>query len=119
MSYRFVSHDQLARELCRALHKPGMYFSTYVPDTIADWAELIEAAPYLRDERPQTAENNCMQCIVEEAGVILCDTDEERDALYNQTVGDDGPTEANPYNGPCRVYALTISADGEFLNENT
>jgi len=38
---------------------------------------------------------------------------------YYRTVGDDGPTKLNDYNGPCRIYALTCDPFGQLLNENT
>jgi hypothetical protein len=52
-------------------------------------------------------------------GIVVFDTQEEMEEAYERTAGDDGPTELNPYDGPCRIYALTIGADGEMQNENT
>lgn len=77
-----------------------------------DLDEIQKAAPYID---PSTD----AQFIVEGGGVIICDDDAEMDRLYQSTVGDDGPTKTNPYNGPQRVYALTCSANGHPMNENT
>lgn len=59
------------------------------------------------------------QTLVDGVAFLFFDTEEELKEYYNQVVGDDGPTEANPYDGPCRVYALTCGPDGQLLNENT
>jgi hypothetical protein len=51
--------------------------------------------------------------------IVLFDTEEELLYAYNRTVGDDGPTKLNPYNGPARVYARTCDQDGNLITENT
>ena len=105
-----LSQVEVAQRLCAALKKPGLYISFFVPDGV-DVGDIVKAAPYLSFERD-------MQVTTDGQAVILCDSDEERDALYEQTVGDDGST-VNGYDGPLRVYALTIDARGNTLNENT
>ena len=119
MAYRYIDTTQAASELARLHKKPVLYISFSWEKS---WEELFKAAPYLergfRDIQ-QHDDNNPAQCLMEGQAIIVCDTDEERDNLFSLTVGDDGPTQANPYAGPARVYALTISADGESLNENT
>jgi len=47
------------------------------------------------------------------------DSEEDLDACYGATVGPDGPTDSNPYDGPASVYAVTCGPDGELRNENT
>jgi hypothetical protein len=44
----------------------------------------------------------------------MCDDVAELDRLYDMTVGDDGPTSSNPYDGDVRVSAVTSEG-----NENT
>lgn len=121
MAYRFIDRTQAARELCKAHGKWGLYIS--FPDLgAAEWDDFKRAAPYFNiawGENPPQDDNNAGQCLFEGTAIILCDTEEEMNDLYDQTVGDDGPTEKNSYNGPMRVYALTISPEGEFRNENT
>lgn len=90
-------------ELCRASKSWGLYVSHGGPSA-------TPAAPYLDPGDP---------ILVNGQGIILCETEAEMLDLFGRTVGDDGPTAQNPYDGPDRVYALTCSPEGEFLNENT
>lgn len=39
--------------------------------------------------------------------------------LFQRTVGDDGPTPLNTYDGPVRVYACACSPSGQLLGCNT
>lgn len=50
--------------------------------------------------------------------VVICESVDHMNYLYEHVVGDDGPTSYNKYDGPCRIYALTIDR-GIALNENT
>lgn len=83
-----------------------MYVST---DEDQTFQENIKAAPYLA---------NNYQVLADGSGYLVFDTEPAMNAYYNLTVGDDGPTKRNPYNGPARVYALTCGPGGT-LNENT
>mgnify|MGYP007068318580 CR=1 FL=1 len=74
--------------------------------------DLFKAAPYLDDEKYS-------QVVIDEEGILEFDTEEEMNHYYNLTVGRDGPTKLNSYNGPCTVYALTCGNDGNTRNENT
>ena len=74
-------------------------------------SELCKAAPYLDQQ------DDC-SIIHNEQGFVLCDSKEEAYNIFNQTVGDDGPTELNSYNGDMRVYALVIGPNG-YETENT
>ena len=93
--------------LATSLNKCCMYISF---DQNDDTREVVKAAPYLDGE---------MQIMIDGCAYIVCDSTEEIEALYGQTVGDDGPTKENPYDGPARVYTLTCDADGRLLTENT
>ena len=70
------------------------------------------AAPYI------DALAHC-QILADEWGVVVCDSEDEVERYFDLTVGDDGPTEANPYDGPDRVYAIVIDPQGELCHENT
>src|SRR3990170_256054 len=110
------SHSILSR-LCKATKKWGMFISGW------DWEKAIEndgnkilAAPYLDFDSDQ---KNMVQVMGDCFGYMLFDTEEEMLRFYDMTVGDDGPTKTNQYNGSNKVYALTCDSKGEFQNENT
>lgn len=105
---KILALTDAAQALAKALGKPVLYIS-FVTES---FAEIELAAPYL-------AGDDAMQVMADEHGFIVCDTPEEMYALFDRTVGDDGPTEANPYAGPGNVYALEINADGTTRRENT
>lgn len=101
--------------MAKGLGKPILYisFTTPNPETGTfdeEIAELKKAAPYLFDE------NGCkyIQILADGQGYLVCEDTAELELLYDLTVGDDGPTSTNSYDGPVRVHALT--SDG---NENT
>jgi len=96
--------------IARSYDKPVLYLS-FDPDQ--DLEQTLAAAPYLKN----LAEFG--QLVADSGGYIVCDSDEEMEELFWQTVGDDGPTATNPYRGNGTVYALTCSAAGQLRNENT
>lgn len=111
---KVLDHIQTLEALCKATHKWGMYINLYSSDTVEYseyYCELFKAAPWLEGK------NN--QVIADESGFVLFDTEEEMNDTYERTVGDDGPTAKNPYNGRVRVYAITCDPEGQTMNENT
>jgi hypothetical protein len=99
--------------LCKATKRHGIYVSYTGPDGVSTYyRDFTAAAPYLNLDQHA-------QFLFEGGGIILCDSKEEVDRLYWSTVGDDGPTPLNPYDGPGRVYAITCDDEGEWRNENT
>jgi|SRR5579863_9073476 len=109
--------DQIsaACALAKAKKKPVLFLSFPTSfDSSISYTDLLKAVPYLNWDQ-----KNVMQAISDGHAFIVCDSDKERDRLYNLTVGDDGPTKTNKYKGPVRVYALTIDRTGQTLNENT
>lgn len=106
---KFLSQVKAACHLAGALQKWVLYISFdpgYMPE------EILKAAPYLNSDEH-------LQILMDGVAIIICESAEECNLLYQQTVGDDGPTKTNTYNGPCHVYALTIDSDGQARNENT
>lgn len=89
--------------MAKALGKPILYISIDVDDL----EEVVKAAPYLEEDELTSTR-------LSGGGFIVCDNLDELNRLYDLTVGDDGPTASNPYNGATRVYALTSEG-----NENT
>jgi len=98
--------------VARSLEKPCILLHFPSDWESFDLSEILEAAPYLNWEEHS-------QMIADEVGIIVCDSYEEMQRLYKLTVGDDGPTKTNPYNGKARIHALTCNAQGELENENT
>ena len=58
------------------------------------------------------------QIMADGVGFIICDSREEMEKYYDLTVGDDGPTKLNLYDGEYGVYAISCSPKG-LENENT
>lgn len=50
---------------------------------------------------------------------LTFETEAEAREYYNWTVGDDGPTKLNPYEGPANVYACLYNNEGKPVTENT
>jgi len=108
-----IDKMEALRIMCRTTNKWGMYIG------IGDWLdtpnfldELVKAAPYLDNIEDY-------QIISDEMCYLLFDTEEEMDRIFEMTVGDDGPTRLNKYNGQVRVYAITCDNNGELMNTNT
>ncbi len=111
-----TAHD-IFRELCKQRQQWGLYFSiSFIPGEPGcediTWDEVHKAAPYL------SVRDTDIQVLADGCGYVF-GTEAEVQQLYDLTVGDDGPTKLNPYNGPARVYALTCGPNGDFMNENT
>lgn len=103
-----INNSDVLSALCKAKGKWGMFLS--IPE--ASQKEVLKAAPYLQAD-------HFVSLAVVGHGFIFMDSKEELYGLYHQTVGDDGPTLENPYDGPCRIYALTCNPEGKLQTENT
>ena len=99
--------------LCKANHRYGAYFSIF-HDPSDDLEEIVKSAPFL-----VSTQNEDAQAIMDEEGYILFDSEDEMELYYSMTVGDDGPTDINYYDGPTKTYMITCSPEGKLLNENT
>lgn len=105
------------RALCKSRKCWGMYVSFKhqwhgtSPYSLLP-KELQKAMPYFDFKEHR-------QIFIDGKGYFLFDTEEKCTETFKSTVGDDGPTETNPYNGPVKVYAITCSPDGELQTENT
>jgi len=107
---RIIDTNDVLSELCKNSKKWGIFINT--SSEYQDLEEVLKAAPYLNVKEH-------IQILIDGVGWILCDSEEEMENLYWSTVGDDGPTRKNSYNGPVKVYALTCDPNGILLNENT
>lgn len=107
--------EELMRAYSRTTGKPCMLinfeheFENLGVDECFD--EVLKAAPYLTLQEHS-------QIMVDGCAVLEFETEEEMWQHYHLTIGDDGPTKENPYNGPAKVNALTC-VDGELMAENT
>jgi hypothetical protein len=97
--------------LAKAIAKPCVYISFSSDDPGYTIADLMLAAPYLNPE-------DHGQIMCDGVGYIVCETEEEQQRIFWQTRGD-SHCEANAYDGPVKVFALTFNARGEGENENT
>ena len=104
-----LDSNELFTAYCKAYNKFGLYISF---DEEEKWDEIIKACPFLTKEEHYNIFLNGF-------GYVFFDTKEEMEKAYESTVGDDGPTKLNSYNGLARVYALTCDNTGQLLNENT
>lgn len=106
-------------ELCRATGKFGLMIQFTLEGLTYDEAydEILKATGDLL--RTGMEDEPDYQILGDGLGYFLFDTKEEMERAYNQVVGDDGPTELNPYDGPARVYAGTVDNHGRGLTENT
>jgi hypothetical protein len=76
-----------------------------------DLSGLNSPVPFLHiDERLQLRLDGWL--------LLLLDTEDAARLLFDQVVGDDGPTQSNSYTGPHRVYAYLAGPDGG-ITENT
>ena len=110
MFFMLDSHE-LFQSVCVWKQKHGLYLHFALTETITP-DELFKASPWLSIDI-------CFKLWAEQELFLFFDTEAERDEAYQRTIGDDGPTALNPYNGPARIYALTCSPQGQLLNENT
>ena len=105
-----LTHIQLLQEYCKLANKWAVYLG--LPHNAEDFDEIPKAATFidLTDDA---------QAVCDENMYVICDSEKECEKIYLSVVGDDGPTTLNPYDGPCRIYALTVNNKGELENENT
>jgi len=96
-----------AQQLAKSTGKPVLFLRglNYAEGPVENTSEYLDndnhllAAPFLH-----LADDDHLQAIVDGYVYVLCDSDEELQQLFGQVVGDDGPTGANPYNGPHIIY---------------
>ena len=111
--YNVLTVTQLMQLVAKTIDKPCIFLSFQFMNEDAGIDEMIKAAPYLNWD-------NHVQHIMYVVAVIICEDYDEMQRLYWMTVGDDGPTKTNKYDGKkARVYALTCNAQGGLENENT
>lgn len=109
----FLSNTELFQMACKTQGKWGMLVSF---DANQDLKEIQKAAPYLG---PRDSESPFPSGIFNGECYLFFDTEDEMRHAYHSTVGDDGPTPLNDYNGTARVYALTCNPNGKLMSENT
>ena len=110
---KVLSHIDCLQAVARDVRRPCVYAS-FDPDIEFD--ELVEAAPWLGQ---LTADKESQRLLLDGSGIVVCDDVEEQRRIFASTVGDDGPTATNQYEGHARVYVLTCSSTGNLLTENT
>lgn len=109
-----VDNEGLFTLSCRVLHKWGLYLYLEQEDHDPSFTNpegVLNAAPYLNN-RSLTGSGWKEQ-------YLFFDNKLDMERCYWATVGRDGPTDTNPFDGTATVYALTCSPTGQLLNENT
>lgn len=107
-----LRQNSVLSELCILKKKWGIYLS-FSFSQAEPYEELLKAAPYL-EKFPEGD-----QLFMDDFLFIFFYDEQSMRNIYLQTVGDDGPTKLNSYDGPARVYALTCNPQGVLLTENT
>ena len=107
-----LTKSKVFQELCKFKKKWGLYISFDWELDENNMEELCKAAPYLNVDED-------IQLLSDGIGFILCDSEKEMLNLFEQTVGDEGPTKLNRYFGPAKIFAITCSPKGELLDVNT
>ena len=83
--------------------------------TIEEEAEILKAAPWLT----KLDSFDLTGFIMDGGGIIAFNSEQEMLDAYENTVGEDGPTKTNSYDGPVHIYCLTCDSKGHLQNENT
>ncbi len=116
VAMKIMCMQSTMQELAKATHKWCMYISfAWDDERLTFIGHGHPAAPYLTGLNNQ----NIADVISDGRGILMFDTKEGMEEYFAMTVGDDGPTTANPYAGSHKVYAVTCGPDGEFITENT
>jgi len=115
---KMTIHEALGH-LCKATNKYGLYLSFDEEEFTPE--EAKKACPFLdfSDDDQSLIDNSDYQAYADGYLFVLCDTYDECYNLFGSVVGDEGATKTNPYNGDCRVFAMTINNNGEIENTNT
>lgn len=104
-----IDHWTLFEQFLQCSKKYGVLLSCSSDNPLPE--EVEKAAPGLsRTEYILLASGDKMYAIF--------DTYHEANAFFWKVVGDDGPTQNNPYNGPVRVFACMGGPEG-IITENT
>lgn len=105
---KVMSRSETLQKLCKASGKWGLYMKYNGPES--DVYAMMYSAPFLDLDS---------QAFSAGMSFILFKSEKECRKVFDRIVGDDGPTESNPYKGPGNWYALTCSDKGKLMNENT
>lgn len=97
---------EIIEEYAKLTNKYCMYIS-FNPFTLN--SEIQNAAPYISDADSILSRGS---------GILLFDTEQEMNNYYDLTVGQNGPTNINKYNGGASVSATTFSNEGTLLKTN-
>lgn len=108
--------DQI-RFACRGAGRWGLHLSfPACEDAESEPAQaVLSAAPILKE----LTYSYKFSVLLDGKALLLFDDKQSATAAFGAVVGDDGPTETNPYDGPGRVYALLCDPNGNCITENT
>ena len=120
---RIIRDQDITQELAKSLKRWVLYvgeaynlagdtLATIEPASAWDAAEMVKCVNW---DIPFG--DKCELLFM--GGHIVCDSREECERLFEGVVGDDGPTELNPYGGPYKAFATTCGPNGQGYDENT
>ena len=119
---RIIRNQDITQELAKSLKKWVLYvgeaynlagdtLTTIEPASAWDATEMVKCVNW---DIPLGERYELLFM----GGNVVCDSREECERLFEGVVGDDGPTELNPYDGPYKAFAVTYDPDGQGWNEN-
>ena len=115
-----LSQTEIMQMLCKTSNKFGLvvsFDSDEMVKNISDGKWEYDELARATNDRVKIGDN--IDIIIDGVAYFLFNTEADAYDAYNDIVGDDGPTNRNSYDGDMRVYALTISNEGELWSENT
>jgi hypothetical protein len=121
-----LSRTKLIAQFAKLSNKWIVYLSWggyYLSDRF-DYQELLKAAPYLntdlmQDEQAKEEIESAIIWSTDNNAILTCETEEEAFYYFDRTVGDDGPTKFNNYQGRANIYAEIIDNNGNSITVNT
>ena len=117
----YYVHDDtdVFRSLCQTTKRWGLFISYSAINVTNSLFEDFDLAPEVIKAAPYLDTYEALMLIYDKNKFLTFDTRKERDEAFDLTVGDEGPTKRNKYDGIVKIYALTCDPDGTFGNENT
>lgn len=113
MAGKPLDQNQVLEATAKGLGKWCLHLSFHA--TSLNEAEVVKAAPCLNELGPFDRTS----FILLGGGTLVFSAEAKAREAYSSTVGEDGPTKTNSYDGPTKVYACLCGPDGKIRTENS